>query len=729
MWQLSFLHSGLLWLGAAAVAPLIIHLLWRQKPQIVRFTAVRFIQIGRRRSFRRTRLKHLLLLLLRMGLIALFAMIIARPVLHRGAVAAGEGGVAGTPAAVIVLDDSMSMNYRVGDATWFDTARNRAVELAQSLPETAAAAVLTTSRPGGNLMRERDALLSRIQGLRPRLGSDPCWGALEKAASLLAQKGASRRDIYLFTDMTPSAWVGYEHRQLDLGNDVNLFVVDCTADGASNGAITEMTPGGQPAIVGAVMQLDARVLASGAAQTRNVQLAVDGKTADRRQVTVPANGEQAVQFRIPLTASGPHWAQVSFLDPDALPADDARTLTLDVAPDVSVLCVEDDPKSKADSPSYFVRLALNPLGEDKEGMFRVRRCSPQELEQLPLGPFDVVVLAGADHMGPAAWRRLAAYVAGGGGLLAFAGPGTDAAYRSPEALVVLPAEPGAVTVAPAREPFALRTVAVQHPFMEAMAESQADLGQPRFRQCRKLTPLADADELLSFGPGLPALVVQERGGRAAVFASTADQQWGDFATTPAFLPFCDEMMMYLARRSAGGAKSYPVGAQVPITYEPSRWPTSVLVTAPGSDTPERLLEGATEGQLTYWKTEQPGYYLVDFERQDKKWSSGFAVNTAPVESQVGKVAWAGVQAAIHAGNVKLVEGAKWGEDGIGGGSGSREITPYLALLALALLVAECWLANRFYGTTSESPPVRHSSESEGGSSSSASSSSDPLRPV
>ena len=657
MWHLSFLHSGLLWLGAAAAAPLIIHLLWRQKPLLVRFTAVRFILTGRRRSFRRTRLKHLLLLLLRMGLIALFALLIARPILHRGAVAAGEGGVAGTPAAAIVLDDSMSMNYRVGDATWFDTARNRAVELAQSLPQAAAAAVLTTSRPGGNLMLERDALLNRIQGLRPRLGSDPCWGALEKAASLLAQKGASRRDIYLFTDMTPSAWLGYEQRRLDLGKDVNLFVVDCTANGASNGAVTELTPGGQPAIVGAVMQLEARVLASGAPQTRNLQLLVDGKTADRRQVTVPANSEQAVQFRVPLTASGPHWAQVSFLDPDALPADDARTLTLDVAPDVSVLCVEDDPKSGSDSPSYFVRLALDPSGDGGESMFRVQRASPEELETLPLGPFDVVVLAGADRMGAAAWRRLAAYVTGGGGLLAFAGPGTEAAYRSPEALAVLPAEAGEVSVAPGRQPFALRIVDAQHPLMAAMADSQADLGQPRFRQCRKLAPALDAQELLSFGPGLPALVVQERGGRSALFASTADQQWGDFATTPAFLPFCDEMMMYLARRSAGNVKSYPVGAQVPITYEPSRWPTSALVTAPGSTAPERMLEGATEGQLTYWKTDEPGYYRVDFERQDKKWSTGFAVNTAPVESQAGEGAVA-FRAGGHPGGQRPAGGER-----------------------------------------------------------------------
>ncbi len=364
MWHLAFLHSGLLWLGAAAVAPLIIHLLWRQKPVVVRFTAVRFIRLGRRRSFRRTRLKHLLLLLLRMALIALVALLIARPVLQHGAAAAGDGGVAGTPAAAIVLDDSMSMNYRVGDTTWFDTARNRAVELARSLPVGAAAAVLTTSRPGGNLMPERDAVLNRIQGLRPRLVNDPCWSALQRAAGLLSQKGASRRDIYLFTDMTPSAWLGYEHRKLDLGASVTSTSSTAPGDRAQNGAVTELKPGGQPALAGATMGLEAHVLASvrpaalapdaggtagGAAapgaQQRTVQITFDGKPLDRRQVDVPAGTEKTVQFRIPLTTAGPHWGQVSFLNPDALPADDARTFTVDVAPDVAVLCVEDDPKS------------------------------------------------------------------------------------------------------------------------------------------------------------------------------------------------------------------------------------------------------------------------------------------------------------------------------------------------------------------------------------------------
>ncbi len=105
--------------------------------------------------------------------------------------------------------------------------------------------------------------------------------------------------------------------------------------------------------------------------------------------------------------------------------------------------------------------------------------------------------------------------------------------------------------------------------------------------------------------------------------------------------------------------------------------------------------------MTYWKTEEPGYYKVEFEQQNKNWTGGFAVNTAAVESRLEKVPWEGVAGAIEAGSVKLVESARWGENGMGGAGGSRELTPYVALLALALLAAESWLANRFYRGTGE----------------------------
>ncbi|MHC5035579.1 MAG: hypothetical protein ACYTFZ_11145, partial [Planctomycetota bacterium] len=596
-----------------------------------------------------------------------------------------------------------SMSYLTGDATWFDSARSRALELADRMPEGVAAAVLTTSRPSGKLVRKLDSVRGRIAGSKPTTRSSSCWRALDRAGEMLRQTGAARRDVFLFTDMTRSAWAGHEHRVLELGPDINVFVVDCAPEGGVNGAVYELRREGEPAIVGAALSLKARIVASGGPLVRTVQFEFDGQGVERHDVHLEPGQETTLHFSVLLSESGHHWGRVTFLNPDALPHDDARTFTVDVAPEVPVLCVEDFPEQTLRSASYFFRLALNPWGQGSRGIFRIDRASPRQLAELSLAPFDAVVLVGAGDMTETAWRRVGAYVSGGGALLTFLGPETDDLYRTAAARAVLPARVGPVMAAPPESPFVLRVVKAAHPFVAALNESGATLAQVRYRQCRQLGLGADAAELLSFGPGLPALVLSGAAGKVAVFAGTADERWGEFAKTEPFTPFCHELLLHLTGRSAGGVASVPVGTQLPIKFEVSRWPTLVRVTPPGARQAERLLPGTTPGQHTYWKTDAPGYYRVEFERKDKRWHGGFAVNTVPIESRLEKVPFETVRESIRAGTVELVAAASLGEAPTATAGAVKELAPFLACLALVLMVAECFLANRFYGGEKESP--------------------------
>ncbi len=702
MWRIGFTHAGVLWLATAAAVPLIIHLFSRQKPRVVRFPAVRFIRIGRRKTFHRTQFKQLLLLLMRMALIALFALLIARPMLRKGEAAVVARGADGTAAVVIIVDDSLSLNYQAGDATWFDLARGQALRFVEGLPDGVVGGVLTTSRPQGKLSRKLDGLAGRLAGLRPGTRSNPCWRALENAAETLRHGGATGKHIYVFTDMTPSAWAGRERRSLDLGADVRVRVVDCAPPGAMNLAVTELRADGEPPVVGAILALEARAQAWGTPGERTVQFEFDGRTIERRQVDLQEDEVVPLRFRMLLSEGGHHWGRISFLNPDGLPHDDARTFTVDVAPEVPVLCVEDDPTGTRDSRSFFFRLALDPWGEGGRGIFSVERVSPAQLLETPLEPFDAVALVGAGDMTDEAWRRLSGYVSGGGGLLVFAGPLAEQAYRTAAAEAVLPGQVGPVMIAPPEGPFELRVLRMNHPVMEAILASKASLAQARYRQCRRIDPVGGATVLMSLGAGLPALVLSEAG-NVALFAAGADERWGEFAKTEPFAPFCHEVLLHLAGRTVGSIRSLPVGSQVPITYETGRLPTNVFVTQPGQAEPERLLPGTTPGRVTYWKTDAPGYYGVEFRRQDKQWRSGFAVNASAIESRLEKVPFEDVQAAITAESVELVEAATFGGGPTGKGGMAREMTPYLALLALALLAAESFLANRFYGSASAEP--------------------------
>jgi len=694
---MSFLHPALLWLAVGAVLPLIVHLFHRQKPRMIRFPAVRFVRTSRRRSMRRHRLKYLLLLLLRMGLIALFALLVARPFVGGRAVA--EEGQVGTPAAVIVVDDSLSMNYTVGDTSWFDTARSRALELVRQLPPNGAAAVLTASRPAGKLLRDMEEVAGRVRGLKPTNRPAGLWRALQSADELLSAGAASRRDVYVLTDMTPGAWPGYEHRVQELSPDGNVFIVDCRTDDAANGAVADVQDEGQPALRGGRLGIGATVRASGGPLSRTVQFELDGKALGRQAVALPAGAETTVRFVAELTVSGHHWGRFRFLGPDSLPQDDERTFTLEVASEVTVLSVEDRPTPRGESPCYFLRLALNPWGEEGRSPFRVEAARSEELGELSLGPYDVVALVEAGNVPEDGWRRLAAYVSGGGGLLAFCGPETGASWRSDEAQGVLGAEVGPEVTAPSGEPFGLRIVQAEHPLAQALVDSGASLGQVRFWGCRRLSPSATAQEVLSLGPELPGLLLDRRGGRVALFASTAGDRWGLFARTPAFVPFCQESVLHLADRASGGVEAYTVGAQVPIRFETSRWPTIVSVRPPGAESAERLLPGTTPGRRTYWKTERPGYYEVEFERREERWGGGFAVNAASIESRVEKVPFEALAEAIHAGRVEQL-GERMASGRGAGPKGAVEMTPYLVGLGLAMLLAECYLANRFYGASS-----------------------------
>ncbi|HKA07544.1 MAG TPA: BatA domain-containing protein, partial [Gemmataceae bacterium] len=66
--------------GAALVGlPILLHLIMRQEPKRLPFPAFRFLKLQKRINQRKIRLRHLLLLLLRMALIALICLSLFQP--------------------------------------------------------------------------------------------------------------------------------------------------------------------------------------------------------------------------------------------------------------------------------------------------------------------------------------------------------------------------------------------------------------------------------------------------------------------------------------------------------------------------------------------------------------------------------------------------------------------------------------------------------------------------
>jgi len=119
-----------MWINAAMLAalvvaalPVIVHLVMRGRPRQMDFPALRFVRQSHLASAGRTRLKRWLLLALRAAALALFVLVLARPIDSSGVVASYQDAPA---AAVLCFDTSRACST----GTW----ANRASRLPSNWP-------------------------------------------------------------------------------------------------------------------------------------------------------------------------------------------------------------------------------------------------------------------------------------------------------------------------------------------------------------------------------------------------------------------------------------------------------------------------------------------------------------------------------------------------------------------------------------------------------------------
>src|SRR5881394_1371838 len=106
---MSFLNPYLLFGSLALAIPVLIHLVRREKSEIVPFSSLMFLLKVPKRSIRQQKMKNLLLMALRLLILALLVGAFARPYLTQPAKSAVNGN--SRRGTVLMLDTSYSMRY------------------------------------------------------------------------------------------------------------------------------------------------------------------------------------------------------------------------------------------------------------------------------------------------------------------------------------------------------------------------------------------------------------------------------------------------------------------------------------------------------------------------------------------------------------------------------------------------------------------------------------------
>src|SRR4051794_37212495 len=157
---MTFIHPILLGGLILVGLPVVLHLIMRQQPKRLIFPAFRFLQLRHRTNQRKLRLRHIILLALRMLLIALMCLALARPKLFSGRL--GFLGDEQAATVVLVVDTSPSMEYTAGGKTRLEDAKARALELLDEVGEASRIAVLDSAEPTAEWALSRAAARERV---------------------------------------------------------------------------------------------------------------------------------------------------------------------------------------------------------------------------------------------------------------------------------------------------------------------------------------------------------------------------------------------------------------------------------------------------------------------------------------------------------------------------------------------------------------------------------------
>lgn len=476
--------------AAAAVAvPLVVHLLFRKRYQIVPWAAVRFLVVAERRH--RRRIDQWLLLALRVValLLAAFALAAATDWAERWwqqiKPGAAQAVAAGTRTHhVLVLDASLSMTARGADGTTrFEKARAQAEELVRGGNPGDAFSVLVLSAtpqavvPGPS--HALDKVLREIEKLRPTHGAADGAAVLPLVADALARspRGFPCRQVTVFTDVQRSAWAnalpkaeapppeawGKILKGTDGKGAADVVVVDVARDDPDNLAVVDLALSDPIAVVGSRLVVTATVQNFGRRDRAPTKLELligrpsgAGPEAPAAVLTestaaIPAGGRASAAFTLEGTrtgflAPGVHLIQVRLTEGDDLPADDSRAVVLEARDGLHAMVV-DGKKTEAEplrrAAEYLARALTPPGSRPADTPARLHRpgarwpespverwvLAPTEFADPAVGDTagaDCVYLADLPTITPAMAGRLEAHLKRGGGVVVALGPNAAA---------------------------------------------------------------------------------------------------------------------------------------------------------------------------------------------------------------------------------------------------------------------------------------------------------------
>lgn len=582
--------------GLAGIAiPVIIHLIQKERKNVVAFPSLMFLRRIPYQSVNRRRIRNWPLLLLRVAAFALIVLAFARPFLRTDALAAAAAG--GAREVVILLDRSYSLGY--GDRWTRAVAEaRRAIDGLNPADRATLAFFDTSVEVALRSTSDKGRLAAALTTAEAGASATKYGPAMKLAGSIVSESGLPNKEVVLISDFQRLGWLGAEGVRLPDGTKVTP--VSVAGEEAPNVAITPVqlqraTTGEQEKIT-----VTAGALNRGSsAASVQLSLELDGRVVETKPLKMDAHGSASATFTPFVPTSTSTRGSVRLGD-DRLARD--NTFHFVVSPNRRVrLIVVDRPGSSRAASLYLSQaLALSESPKFDVVQRQMGTVTPEDLATAG------VIMLNDVPVSETLAAQLAKFVEAGGGLLTAFGERATWPAAAPAAAAAVP---GATADRTRGTPGRIGSVEYGHPVFESFrAPRSGDFSTARFYTYRQVTPEPGAQVLAKYDDGAAALLERKVGnGRTLAWTSTLDVVWNDLALKPVFLPFIHRLGAVLA--SYRQQPAFMTVGEVASAALPPSSPAPVILTPSGG----RLAQETQPGVI---ELKEQGFYEIRAGERD-----------------------------------------------------------------------------------------------------------------
>lgn len=615
---MSFANPAALWGLLLLAVPLVVHLFSFRTLKRVYFSNLQFLKEVKEESRRKSQLKHLLLLFLRMLAIAAVVLAFAKPQWGNQKAVATAGGLSHH---AVFIDNSPSMSLEGPEGLLLEQAKAAARSIAaQARPDDRFQLITQEVLPISQRWLSRDAFLDAVDGVQLSSRSHPLSLIYERQRALILNTSERlRTQVYLLSDFQKSV---SDLEAMGVDSSMQLFLLQLNANSVANLYVDScwLT---QPLLrknVPAKLVYRIRNGGEQAASGIRVQLRINEIQKGLSNVDVPANGQLIDTIAFSPDAVGLQKAVLS-LDDRVFAYDDAWYMQMQVQEALPLLLLH-EPKQTPYVTALFA----------EDDFIRLSKQLLSRLDYNTLSTYKAVVLDGVEQPGSGLVNSLKLMVDEGASVIIIPSANKNQTPLN-ELLSAFGAGNLTDVVVQKQQVTALEVKDVL--FEQTFSFLPEQLSLPAVNQYFGYQAKPDDRVLMRMTNGAPLLVRRAVGqGNVLLFLAALAPEWTDFQQHALFVP-----TLYRAALlgSSSSQLAYRLGAASQLSLSAAGGVLNGLISLQNEQLnylPEvrkqgnRLRLDLKSGELV------PGHYQVHEDGKPVP-NMGIALNGDAAESQLG----------------------------------------------------------------------------------------------